>query len=97
MMCRDPALIIGFSPTRHCWAISSQDADLITRINFLGAAGRALGAVSAFATTCLLRKKCRDPGVVDEITCAAETSEEEEVKEYPKNGEKEKLAIILVG
>ena len=86
MMRRNPTLIIRFSATRYRGTIGSQYANLIAGIDFLGPSGRAFSTVAAFPTACFLREERRDPGVIDEIACAAKSGEEEQVEEYAERG-----------
>ncbi len=77
----DPALIICLGPTRDSWAIRTDDTDLVSGINFLGATRRSLGALAAFAATALLGEESADPGAVDEVASTGEGGEEEKVEE----------------
>lgn len=62
-------------------AISTDNGDLLGGIDLLGAAGGALGALTALAAALLLREEGGDPGVVDEVDGAAEDAKENEVEE----------------
>ena len=77
----DPALIIRFGSARHRRAIRANNADLVSGVDFLRAAGGFLGALAAFAATAFLREEGGDPGAVDEIAGAGEGGKEEEVEE----------------
>ena len=79
---RNPTLIVGFCTRCHSWTISSNDRDLIRRVDLLRLTRRFLGPFAAFAAASLLWEKCSDPRAVDEVTGTTEGSEQEEVQEY---------------
>lgn len=81
MLCWDPRLIICFCTCCHSWAISTDDRDLLCRVDFLRAASRPLCALTTFASTTLLREQSGDPCLVDEEDGSAEGCCQEEVKE----------------
>ena len=78
---RDPALIICLGAARHRRAIRTNNTDLVSGINLLGAAGGLLGALATFAAAALLGEEGGDPGAVDEVASAGESGEEEEIEE----------------
>lgn len=79
----DPALVegTGLRATGDSRAVGADDGNLVGRVDFLGLAGGARGALAAFAAAALLGEEGGDPGVVDEVDDAAEGGEEEEVEE----------------
>jgi hypothetical protein len=80
---RDPALVESTSlgTSSDSRAICANNRDLVGRVDLLGSLRGSLGALAALAAPFLLREQSRDPGVVDEVTGAAEGGEEEEVEE----------------
>jgi hypothetical protein len=78
---RDPRLIVGRGTAGDSRAISTNNADLVGRVDLLGTARRALGTLAALAATLLLGEESGDPGVVDEVDCTSEDTAEDEVKE----------------
>lgn len=92
-MRRDPTLIVCLRTRCHSWSIRSQNTHLVRRINFLRATRGALSAVAAFASARFLGEEGGDPGVVDEVACASEDSEEEEVEEDACIGVSELLGL----
>lgn len=91
VMFRNPALIVRLSSDRtsgNSRSISTNDADLILwRNSLLASSRRALGTLSALATSASLRKQSLDPGLVDEVKRTEEAGEKEEVKENTIGGQ----------
>ena len=83
---RDPRLIVGRGTAGDSRAISTDNADLVGRVDLLGTARRALGTLAALAATLLLGEESGDPGVVDEVDSASESAEENEVEEDAGRG-----------
>ena len=81
MVGRDPGLVVGSGTAGDSRAISANNADLVGRIDLLGSAGRALGALAALAATLLLGEESGDPGVVDEVNGTSKDTAEDEVEE----------------
>ena len=69
MMTRDPALIISLARARHGGPISTQHADLLTRIDLLPTGSGFTGTIATFALGARLWEQCRDPGRVDKVEC----------------------------
>lgn len=67
MVDRDPALIICLGAARDGWSITTDNADLLSRLDLLGTSAGALGALATLATTALLGEESGDPGAVDEV------------------------------
>jgi hypothetical protein len=72
---RDPTLVIGLCARGDSRAISTDNSDLIGGVDLLGLARGPLRALAALATTLLLGEEGGDPGVVDEVACATERTE----------------------
>lgn len=81
MPCWDPTLIVSFCTRCHGRPISTNDGDLVSRVNFGRSARRLLGSLSTLSTALLLGKESRDPGAVDKVAGAPKCSKEKEVKE----------------
>jgi hypothetical protein len=79
----DPALVESTSlcAAGNSRAVSTDNGDLVGRVDFLALAGGARGTLAALAAATLLGEESGDPGVVDEVADAAEGGEEEEVEE----------------
>lgn len=77
MVGRDPRLIVSSCAGGNSWAISANNADLVSGVDLLGTLGRTLCALAALATTLLLGEQSGDPGVVDEVDGATEDTEED--------------------
>lgn len=84
-MVGDPALIISLlsqCASRNGRSISPNDGDLVLRRDScLRTSRRTLGTLAALSTTLCLREECFDPGLIDEVECACQCAEEEEVEE----------------
>jgi hypothetical protein len=78
---RDPGLIVGHSTAGDSRAISTDNADLVGRVDLLGTARGALGTLTALAATLLLGEEGGDPGVVDEEDGTSEDTGEDKVEE----------------
>lgn len=79
MMRRNPALVISLRATSNSWSISTQDPNLIARVDSLGPSRRPSCPFPAFAFAALLRKERGDPGAVNEIASCGKQSSKEEV------------------
>jgi hypothetical protein len=78
---RNPRLIVRSSTASDSRAVRTKDADLVGRVDLLGAEGRALCAFTSLATSFLLREQGSEPSVVDEIHGASKDTSENEVEE----------------
>lgn len=76
----DPALVV-LRAAGDSRAVSTNDSDLLSRIDLLGALRRLLSALATLAATLLLGEEGADPGVVDEVDGSSESTEEDKVKE----------------
>lgn len=81
MVGRDPGLIVGLSTAGDSRAVSTDNADLIGRVDLLGTTRRALGTLTALAATLLLREEGSDPSVVDKVDGTSEDAAENKVEE----------------
>jgi len=81
VVCWDPRRIKGLRSRRHRWSISTNNGNLLCRINLLCALCRCLGPLSAFATALCLWEEGFDPSAVDEVAGSGEDGEQEDVKE----------------
>lgn len=81
MVGRDPRLIVGGGTAGDSRAVSTDNADLLSRVDLLGTARGALGALAALSATLLLREEGGDPGVVDEVDGTSKDTAEDEVEE----------------
>ena len=81
MVGRDPGLVVGGSTAGDSRTIGTDNADLLGRIDLLGTAGRALGALAALAATLLLGEEGGDPGVVNKVDGTSKDTAEDEVEE----------------
>ena len=81
MMLRDPRGIKCLCTARDGRSIRTHDSDLITWINPLAPARGRFCALASLPTTTPLREEGADPGLIDEITGAAETGKEYQVEE----------------
>lgn len=63
------------------WAIGTDNAGLVGRVDLLCSLRRALGTLAALATTLLLGEQSGDPGLVDEVAGSGEDTGEDEVEE----------------
>jgi hypothetical protein len=79
--CRDPALIVSLRAGSDSRAISTNDSDLIGRVDLLGTLGRPLRALSTLAATLLLGEEGGDPGVVDKVRNSTEHAQDDEIQE----------------
>jgi hypothetical protein len=79
--CRDPTLIVRLCAGSDSGAIGTNNGDLVSGIDLLGAERRLLRALTTLATTLLLGEEGGDPGVVDKVGDATEDTEDNEVKE----------------
>lgn len=80
---RDPALVVlgAGSDSR---TISTNNSNLLSGVDLLGALGGLLSTLTTLATTLLLGEESSDPGVVDEVDGSSEGAEEDEVEEDAK-------------
>jgi len=76
----DPARVV-LGAARDGGAISTDDGNLLGRVDLLGATGRLLRALTALAAATLLGEEGGDPGVVDEVDGATEGAQQDEVEE----------------
>ena len=81
MVGRNPRLVVSLGTAGDSRAVSTNNADLLGRVDLLGATRGALGALAALAATLLLREESGDPGVVDEVDGTGEDTSKNEVKE----------------
>ena len=81
VMGRDPGLVVGSGTAGDSRAISTDNADLVGRVDLLGTARRALGALAALTATLLLGEEGGNPGVVDEVDGTSKYTAEDEVEE----------------
>lgn len=63
------------------WAIGTNDGDLLAWVDWLRATAGTLRTLATFAAALFLWEEGGNPGVVDEIDCATERSEEDQVEE----------------
>jgi hypothetical protein len=77
----NPALIKSLGTARDSGSISSNNRNLLRRIDFLASLGRTLSTFPSLSATSLLWEKSRDPSAVDKVAGTGEESCEEEVKE----------------
>lgn len=85
MVLWNPALVVGLRAGRDSRSVRPNHGYLIRRIDFLRATRGSFRPFPALSTTTLLWEQSTDPGVVDEIACAGESCEEEEVEEDAVN------------
>jgi hypothetical protein len=78
---RNPALIIGLCARGHGGAVSTNNGNLVGRIDLLGLARRHPGALTTLAVALLLGEEGADPGVVNEVDSSAKGTEDDKVKE----------------
>jgi hypothetical protein len=82
---RNPGLIVGSttgqSTAGDSRAVSTDNADLLGRVDLLAATRGALGTLTTLAATLLLGEEGGDPGVVDEVNGTGKDTAEDEVKE----------------
>jgi hypothetical protein len=78
---RDPGLIVGLSTAGNSRAVSTDNADLVGRVDLLGTTRRALGTFTTLAATLLLGEEGSDPSVVDEVDGTSEDTAEDKVEE----------------
>ncbi|KAH0445785.1 hypothetical protein KCU90_g178, partial [Aureobasidium melanogenum] len=78
---RDPGLVVGLSTAGNSRAVSTNNADLVGRIDLLGTTRRTLGTLTTLAATLLLREEGSDPSVVDEVDSTSEDTAEDKVEE----------------
>jgi hypothetical protein len=78
---RDPALIVCLRARGDSGAVSTNNGDLVSGVNLLGALGRPLRALSTLAAALLLREEGGDPGVVDKVRDSTKDAENDEVQE----------------
>lgn len=76
----DPALIVCLRSRGDSRAISTDDGNLVSRVDLLGLTRGPLRTLTTFATAALLREEGGDPGVVDEVDGPAKSAEEDEVQ-----------------
>lgn len=81
MVLWNPALVIGLGAGSDSGSVRPDHGYLIRRIDSLRPTGGSFRPFAALSTTTLLWEQSTDPGVVDEIACACERCEEEEVEE----------------
>lgn len=81
MRCRDPTLIVGLCAGGNGRTIGTDDSNLVSRINLVGAGGRLLCALAAFATALCLGEKGGDPGIVDEVSSSSKHTKKNQVQE----------------
>jgi hypothetical protein len=79
--CGDPALVVCLCARSNSGTVSTNDGDLVSRVDLLGSQRRLLRALATLAATLLLGEESSDPGVVDEVGNAAEYAENDEVQE----------------
>jgi hypothetical protein len=79
--CGDPALVVRLCARSNSGTISTNDGDLVSRVDLLGSEGRLLRALATLAAALLLGEESGDPGVVDEVGNATEHAEDNEVQE----------------
>lgn len=79
----NPALVeaTSLSTGGNSRAVSTDNGDLVSRVDLLALAGGAAGALATLAAALLLGEQSGDPGVVDEVDDAGEGGQEEEVEE----------------
>lgn len=76
----NPGLVVLRSG-RDSRAISTDNSDLLSRVDLLDASGRLLSTLAALATTLLLGEEGGNPGIVDEVNGSTERSKEDQVQE----------------
>ena len=82
MLRRDPGGVEYLCAARDSGTVGTNDGNLISRIDALGALGRGFGAFAPLAAFAGLREEGPDPGAVDEVAGSAKGESEEQVEEY---------------
>jgi hypothetical protein len=77
----NPALVVGLCAGGDSGAISTDNSNLISRVDLFGAERRLLRALATLAAALLLGEEGSDPGVVDEVGDSAEDAQNNEVQE----------------
>jgi hypothetical protein len=82
---RDPRLVVGSTTGQgtagDSRAVSTDNADLLGRVDLLAATRGALGTLTTLAATLLLGEEGGDPGVVDEVDGTGKDTAEDQVEE----------------
>lgn len=81
MRCRNPALVVRLGTRSDSRAVSTNDSNLVSGIDLLGATRGLLSALATLAAAFLLGEEGSDPGVIDEVDGSTESAEENEIKE----------------
>jgi hypothetical protein len=81
----DPALVVGLCAGRDSGAIGTDNSNLISGVDLLGAERRLLRALATLTAALLLGEEGGDPGVVDEVGDSAEDAENNEVQENARS------------
>lgn len=85
MVGRNPGLVVGSTTCQgtagDSRTISTDNADLLGRVDLLAATRGALGSLTTLAATLLLGEEGGDPGVVDEVNSTGKDTAEDEVEE----------------
>lgn len=75
----NPALIIGLGARGNRRSITTNNSDLISRVDLLRLAGGTFGPLASFTAAAFLGEKGSDPGAVDEIAGSEEGGKEKQV------------------
>jgi hypothetical protein len=81
----DPALVVGLCAGRDSGAIGTDNSNLVSGVDLLGAERRLLCALATLTAALLLGEEGGDPGVVDEVGDSAEDAENNEVQENARS------------
>ena len=75
----NPALIIRLGTRCNSRSVSTDNRNLVSRVDFLRLARGTLGPFASFTAAALLGEERGDPGTVDEIAGPEKGGQEEEV------------------
>lgn len=80
----NPALVV-LRAGCNSRAISTNNSDLLSGVDLLGALGRLLSALATLAAALLLGEESGDPSVVDKVDGASESAKKDKVQEDAAN------------
>lgn len=72
MVGRYPGLVVSLCARGNSWAVGTNDADLVGRIDLLSTLRGSLCALTTLTTALLLGEEGGEPGIVDEVDSATE-------------------------
>lgn len=81
----NPGLVVGLSTAGDSRTVGTNNADLVGRVDLLGATGGALGTLTTLSAALLLGEESGDPSVVDEVDGSSKDTGEDEVEEDAAN------------